>query len=465
MALGGAPVGPSDVLLVDGNGDLVISVPSATLGLGMADDMDGIVIVDTAPNNVLNASDRIYYSLRAGSPALAGNSPADIFCHQVDGTPCGTLGGRLEMTAGMLGLLATDDIDGLDVQRAASGTGACCLQDGSCIVVPQANCQGIFWGPETVCEATPCPSAPGACCLPSGACVILSDAACLNAQGRFVGVGAPCVPDPCPQPPPNDECSNPYEIPYDYPEGYEPPADNYYGTSADYDPPYGCYDHMVFFPEYGSGTIWYTYDVPPGGPGRTIGLTTAGTYDLYEEGGYAGDTRLALYYSPSGTCSTLVQVACSDNYYESYSPPSPPEGAYAYLQYTDPDPGRYYVQLSTVGDINRGRIKLEVYQNITAIGGPVTPQAFRLALPSPNPSKDRVELQYEMPRAARVTLRIYDVSGRVVATVLDSDRPAGIHGASWDGRDAVGGRVGAGVYFARMDAGGEVQTEKFVLVR
>ena len=464
-ALGGALVTPSDVLLVNPNGDLVVGVPAATFGLVAADDMDGMVIVDTAPTDVLNGTDRIYYSLRAGSPGLAGSSPADIFCHRVDGTPCGTLGGRLEMTAGMLGLLATDDVDGLDVLRPASGTGACCMPDGSCFVLSQGNCPGIFWGPETVCEATPCPSEDGACCLPSGGCVLLSDANCRNAQGRFLGAGTPCLPDSCPQPPGNDECYNPYPIPYNYPEGYQPPADNTYGTSAGYDPLYGCYDHMIFFPEYGSGTIWYTYDVPAGPPGRGIGLTTAGTYDVYEQGGYAADTRLALYYSPSGTCSTLVQVACSDNYYESYSPPSPPQGGYAYLQYNDPQPGRYYVQLATVGEINRGVIKLEVYQNITAVGDGAIPKGFRLALPSPNPSLDRVELRYELPQAAQVKLRIYDVSGRAVATIIDAERPAGSHGASWDGRDAVGTRVGAGVYFARMEAGGEVQTEKFVLVR
>ncbi len=131
------------------------------------------------------------------------------------------------------------------------------------------------------------------------------------------------------------------------------------------DPPYTCHDHQVFFPPYGSGTIWYSYDVPPQPTTQSIGLYTAATYDDYALGGYAGDTRIALYYAPNYPndpygCDGLEEVACGDNHYEEYSEEDQGYGAYGYLEYYDPAPGRYYVQLSTVGDANRGQIRLRV---------------------------------------------------------------------------------------------------------
>jgi len=380
-ALGGATVAASDILQFNGNGDLVIAVSGAMLGLGATDDLDALVIVDTVPLDVLNGTDRVYYSLAAGSPALGGDSPADVFCHTVGGATCGSLGGRLEKRAADLGLAATDDLDALDVRESATGTGACCHSAGTCTQVSQASCVAagdVFSGPETVCAAAECPSVPGACCHPDGSCTSTSDVACLSVGGNFKGVAVACTVGLCPAAPPNDECANAYQIPYDYPNNYEPPPayrDNTYATSANYDPPYSCADHNVFFPEYGSGTVWYYYDVPAGpGPRRSIGVTTVATYDNYASGGYAADTRLALYYSPSGNCSTLNEYGCNDNNYTGgYNPPNPPYGGYARVQCTAPQPGRYYVQLSTVGDVNRGQIRLQVYDP-TPVGVPTFSQ-------------------------------------------------------------------------------------------
>jgi hypothetical protein len=90
QALGGAAVGPCDILQFNANGDLVIAVSAAVLGFGAAgNELDAMVIVDTAPLDTLNGTDRIYYSLAAGSPALAPNGPADILCVTVAGARVG----------------------------------------------------------------------------------------------------------------------------------------------------------------------------------------------------------------------------------------------------------------------------------------------------------------------------------------------------------------------------------------
>jgi hypothetical protein len=79
------------------------------------------------------------------------------------------------------------------------GNGACCLPDGSCIVINALICGemgGEYQGDGTDCDPNPCQPATGACCLQSGECTILVYPDCL-AQGG-VWAGGACEPcNPC----------------------------------------------------------------------------------------------------------------------------------------------------------------------------------------------------------------------------------------------------------------------------
>jgi len=90
-------------------------------------------------------------------------------------------------------------------------TGACCLPDGSCILLTEQECKdagGTYQGDETACEPDPCsappppPPAEGACCLADGSCVTTTADDCAKQGGTYQGDDAPCDPNPCPQPPP-----------------------------------------------------------------------------------------------------------------------------------------------------------------------------------------------------------------------------------------------------------------------
>lgn len=92
----------------------------------------------------------------------------------------------------------------------------------------------------------------------------------------------------------------------------------------------------------------------------------------------------------------------------------------------------------------------------------------RLSLlpPTPNPFAEGSALSFQISRPGRVTLEIFDVSGRRVARLIDADLPAGTHGARWDGRDSYGHPCSAGVYLARLvDADGRHAAGKLVKVR
>lgn len=93
-------------------------------------------------------------------------------------------------------------------------------------------------------------------------------------------------------------------------------------------------------------------------------------------------------------------------------------------------------------------------------------QTFRwgLAQSMPNPSAGGAEIAFELASPGRVSIRIYDTTGRLVRTLLDERREAGRHLIEWDGRNHLGDRVACGVYFYRMCAGGFTGTRKLLIV-
>lgn len=89
----------------------------------------------------------------------------------------------------------------------------------------------------------------------------------------------------------------------------------------------------------------------------------------------------------------------------------------------------------------------------------------RFAPPAPNPTAGVTELSFTVPEPAVVELSIYDLSGRLVATLHRGWTAAGRTRLSWDARDDGGERVGSGVYFARLTANGDMLERKIVVVR
>ncbi|MCU0607451.1 MAG: T9SS type A sorting domain-containing protein [Candidatus Edwardsbacteria bacterium] len=109
-----------------------------------------------------------------------------------------------------------------------------------------------------------------------------------------------------------------------------------------------------------------------------------------------------------------------------------------------------------------------LYSELTGIAGePTQTVGVRTALlpVGPNPSAGKLRLSYDLAAAGRVTLGVYDVAGRLVATVADGTMPAGSHSVSWNGTDRGGRKVASGVYFVRLDAGGASQTQRITVVR
>lgn len=84
----------------------------------------------------------------------------------------------------------------------------------------------------------------------------------------------------------------------------------------------------------------------------------------------------------------------------------------------------------------------------------------------PNPFAAATRVQFSLAGSSPVVLRVLDVSGRAVRTLLDaSTLGAGVHEAVWDGVDDSGVRMGSGLYFLRIETDEGVQAERVLLVR
>jgi hypothetical protein len=78
----------------------------------------------------------------------------------------------------------------------------------------------------------------------------------------------------------------------------------------------------------------------------------------------------------------------------------------------------------------------------------------RLGPAYPSPTRGPATIPFSLERGAHVRLLVYDVAGRLRRRLLDQDLGAGAHRILWDGRDASGQRIAAGVYFLRLESEG-----------
>jgi hypothetical protein len=107
----------------------------------------------------------------------------------------------------------------------------------------------------------------------------------------------------------------------------------------------------------------------------------------------------------------------------------------------------------------------EPYNPASGTGTTGPKYAFSLGQNYPNPFNPRTTIRFSLPYKSLVDLRVYDVAGGLVKTILAEEFPAGLHTTTWDGTDRRGSAVASGVYFYKIVAGPDVATRKMVLLR
>ena len=100
------------------------------------------------------------------------------------------------------------------------------------------------------------------------------------------------------------------------------------------------------------------------------------------------------------------------------------------------------------------------YQYSKEVEVKVVPKDINLLQNYPNPFNPVTEIKFTLPEAARVTLRVYNIIGQEVASLINGIEEAGFHSAKFEGSN-----LPSGTYIYRLQTGSFIQTKKMLLLK
>jgi hypothetical protein len=127
--------------------------------------------------------------------------------------------------------------------------------------------------------------------------------------------------------------------------------------------------------------------------------------------------------------------------------------------------GLSFTAVSAAGDTIDQFTMDQPESSVDGPGGWPVSHDVALSDASPNPFNPATTIAFSVPEACRVDLEVFDLSGRLVRTLISEERRAGEQRVSWNGIDQAGLPVASGVYFYRLRAGGRALSKKMVLLK
>ena len=127
--------------------------------------------------------------------------------------------------------------------------------------------------------------------------------------------------------------------------------------------------------------------------------------------------------------------------------------AFIYIMSNDPDDGSVFIPLSVT------------VNGMSSEDDALLPEEFALYQNYPNPFNPVTTLRYDLPENSMVNIKVYDMLGREVRTLVNQVQDAGFKSIIWDATNDYGKSVSAGIYLYQIQAGDFMQTEKMVLLK
>lgn len=193
----------------------------------------------------------------------------------------------------------------------------------------------------------------------------------------------------------------------------------------------------------------------------TTGWTTAfsGTYTVPGTGWQYIDMT-APYFVYNGTGNLLVEICYDNSSYTSYSPVnSTPNAGKTWGYYTDNQTG--CTMTSGAAQANRPNVCFTVTTlSNTGNFSNAIPREYSLNQNYPNPFNPVTKINYALPKQGLVTLRIYDVLGREIKTLVNEVKAPGEYSVDFNGAE-----LSSGVYFYRMESNGFTDIKKMMLIK
>ncbi len=217
-----------------------------------------------------------------------------------------------------------------------------------------------------------------------------------------------------------------------------------------------------------NGSVVYQYKTVSLGTGCTVGTENA-----------AGNDGLEIAFNTSYLHDELAILIAAEPIPEPWLSVSPAQGTIGGLSSGDlevtlnsvdtpagtyngtvniqtNDPENLFIQIPVV---------LTITDGLSGVNEQGLPTAFALKGAFPNPFNPATNIKFAVPRTGQVSLKIYDLAGRHVRTLIDGRKDAGYHDVMWDGTDQRGRGVASGAYYYRLQADGFDQTQKMLLLK
>ena len=218
----------------------------------------------------------------------------------------------------------------------------------------------------------------------------------------------------------------------------------------------------IKYDAYGN-EVWVKYYNGPGnGPDGPSAIVTDGLGNIYVTGHSCGIGSYydftTIKYDPNG----------NDVWIQRY------DGAFNLSDMAEDivldDSANIYVtgfsQISVTGDFNfvtikyvQGQTAVEERRDQLGVNG------FNLYQNYPNPFNQETNIEYSLINPEYIILKIFNIKGQLVRTMVSKHQNSGIHQVSWDGKDSQGNEVSTGIYFYKLKAGDFTQTKKMVLLK
>jgi hypothetical protein len=119
------------------------------------------------------------------------------------------------------------------------------------------------------------------------------------------------------------------------------------------------------------------------------------------------------------------------------------------------------------GNTGEDSVILAIQRSPSDIDEPISERitSFFLRQNYPNPFNLNTEISFQLPYECKVDLRIYNLRGQLVKTVIDKELDRGVHTFFWDGRDNAGKSVASGIYFYKLKASDYACVKKMILLK
>ena len=117
------------------------------------------------------------------------------------------------------------------------------------------------------------------------------------------------------------------------------------------------------------------------------------------------------------------------------------------------------------GEVAYSLVKTFQVDFVMGIDESMVPDEFALYQNYPNPFNPATRLRYDIPENSHVNIKIYDLIGRKVKTLVNQTQDAGFKSIIWNATNDYGKPVSAGIYLYQIQAGEYISTKKMVLLK